>query len=1289
MSRKMMSLLQWIVAIAILVSVTYLPGASSELSDGVTQHINVSLSNSDCTHPSCFTWSEYLMDPSQCFSSYSNVTLLPGEYPLHQYLLVRDVESLSIYGGVPVSGHARDNQVVINCNGTAGGIGFINVTDFVLSGVTLMSCGASGADVIKGFRNIEVLYGGYLSFRLHINSQFFALYIMQGFNVTLNQLFITNSTQSGLLYLTPHGNTCIQDSVFTYSNYKLLERYMHGKVDCSEDNWECFAKNIWILYIPIFPTFKMNTVSNITVERTEISYGVNLRQSQQMATESAGLGLLTPPPGLSEHPLHVTISKSSFQNNFGFFAAHLFMGIFANSSVFIDNCSFTHANIIREENNRIKWNVVHPRDACVKIRVATFELMHIITHAIAVQVTLSNVHITENFGGGLHISSSTGSRVPANVTVKLKKVKVVQNYLFYAPLTGTAAVLLSERRANSQDSTYMLSSLQSVEISNNSIVFSDESELTKDLLWKEGIDFGCMKVQWTEVHFNQTVFYNNSITAVYSIAGDLHFYGVNNFRNNTGVCGGALSLNHNSLMYLHPGTQLYIVGNSAVKYGGGICVNRGFPPTFLSDCFYKVMDPNILYQSNTFIYLEGNKAAITGYTVFGGPVNKCFSLLTYTDDYLDVHITSKAVFEHVFHMELNSPWYQISSLPHTVCFCAAETPHCERKIKDISVYPGQTFKVWAVGIGFGSPSDGISPAIVRSRIESKYYIFPELQSLSNACEPLNYTVLAPEGISGILVLITVERYAAPDKPKRLNITTLKCPNGFILQQSECGCHPMLQRASIRCEIDTKTFTRSGTIWIGVSEREGLLTHMHCPNAYCKLQQVEFKLDTPDAQCASDHSGILCGECKDGFALVLGSSRCQHCSYAYLVLIVVFAIAGLLLVMVLGRLNITVASGTMNGVLFFTNVVKPSSDAFISSFVSKHFTIIIAWLNLDLGIEVCFSSHLDMFWKSLLQFAFPLYIWLLVAGIIVLSRYSTLAARLSGRNAVPVLATLFLLSYAKVLDTIIAAFSFTSVEAEKNGPLVVWLHDGNLKYMQGKHIALVVVSSLFAIFYIIPLTLLLLFAPALQRIGHYRVVRLIQRLKPILDAFQGPYKDKFRWWPGLMLVVRIILFIALTANTTHDPRLSVLLVALAVFALIPVGLIWFGGVYKNKLLITLETALNSSLLIFAMWSLFNYSAYGNKAELSKHQQAAAYTMISIFYALLMGVLFYHIAKKLTDLGIPDYLMNFIRRRHGQQGDGEGEEIEMRGRQDSGCAPVAQPPTVSVVDLRELREPLLTD
>ena len=56
------------------------------------------------------------------------------------------------------------------------------------------------------------------------------------------------------------------------------------------------------------------------------------------------------------------------------------------------------------------------------------------------------------------------------------------------------------------------------------------------------------------------------------------------------------------------------------------------------------------------------------------------------------------------------------------------------------------------------------------------------------------------------------------------------------------------------------------------------------------------------------------------------------------------------------------------------------------------------------------------------------------------------AQLSGSNSVPVHTTLFLLSYGKVLASIIVAFPFTSLEAENISPLV-WLHDRNLRFLQ--------------------------------------------------------------------------------------------------------------------------------------------------------------------------------------------------------------------------------------------------
>ena len=80
-----------------------------------------------------------------------------------------------------------------------------------------------------------------------------------------------------------------------------------------------------------------------------------------------------------------------------------------------------------------------------------------------------------------------------------------------------------------------------------------------------------------------------------------------------------------------------------------------------------------------------------------------------------------------------SSFYQVSSQPLTICFCYQGLElMCDASVVQQSVFPGQTFHVLAVGKGIG-----ISPALVKSRINGKYDISPKVQSLGIACEPLN------------------------------------------------------------------------------------------------------------------------------------------------------------------------------------------------------------------------------------------------------------------------------------------------------------------------------------------------------------------------------------------------------------------------------------------------------------------------------------------------------------------------------------------------------------------------
>uniref|UniRef100_A0A1X7TU69 Uncharacterized protein n=1 Tax=Amphimedon queenslandica TaxID=400682 RepID=A0A1X7TU69_AMPQE len=68
---------------------------------------------------------------------------------------------------------------------------------------------------------------------------------------------------------------------------------------------------------------------------------------------------------------------------------------------------------------------------------------------------------------------------------------------------------------------------------------------------------------------------------------------------------------------------------------------------------------------------------------------------------------------------------------------------------------------------------------------------------------------------------------------------------------------------------------------------------------------------------------MCGSCTEGYSLLMGSNKCGHChnNYTMIAWIALFAVMGVLLVVLLIALNLTVSVGTLNCLLFYANVVK--------------------------------------------------------------------------------------------------------------------------------------------------------------------------------------------------------------------------------------------------------------------------------------------------------------------------------------------------------------------------------
>ena len=373
-------------------------------------------------------------------------------------------------------------------------------------------------------------------------------------------------------------------------------------------------------------------------------------------------------------------------------------------------------------------------------------------------------------------------------------------------------------------------------------------------------------------------------------------------------------------------------------------------------------------------------------------------------------------------------------------------------------------------------------------------------------------------------------------PFYITINFLPCPAGFSLTSEKpfkCDCNHQLQHLpTVKCHIQDKTISRSGLVWVGSDGNETVITSQQCPLDYCKQEDINVTLHNPDSQCNYNHSGTLCGGCQAGLSLVLGSNRCQHCSNAHIALLLPFAISGIVLVFFIKGIDLTISQGTLNCFIFYANVIKANEHLLFPE-KQTPLTVFISWLNLDLGIETCFFDGLSAYVKVWLQFVFPLYIWSIVGLIIVLSRYSDRVAKVMGNNSVPVLATLFLLSYAKLLRTIILALSF-SILTTTDSSKAVWSTDGNMDYFGPKHTLLFITAVAILLIFWLPYTLVLFSGQWLYRCKSYFVTRMLIKIKPFLDAHYGPMKSNHHYWYGALLLLRVtilLLSVLIPANHT--------------------------------------------------------------------------------------------------------------------------------------------------------------
>ena len=725
------------------------------------------------------------------------------------------------------------------------------------------------------------------------------------------------------------------------------------------------------------------------------------------------------------------------------------------------------------------------------------------------------------------------------------------------------------------------------------------------------------------------------------LGSSIYFSGNTSFTANTASRGGGEYL-ANSFNFFSRYAILIFDGNNVTQYGGAVYVEDYDPVAYcfnidiqkLDRCFFQIegsynvwsrADYEVKAYLNIQLQYYANHAQIARSAVYGGVLNSCIMEIRYDTGGQTVSNGSLLYLD----LEVDS----VSSDPYKVLLCEDGIPNLNTSNSELvrQVYPGELLHFPVVAAGQGEDT---TPAVIRALFNDPYGIaslaqFQDTQNVKKNCTELYYQMhSSATKYNETLVLYADGPCSTDGQLLRISLQFLPCPPGFSLNSSEstCDCEPRLQKYTTECNITKMTITREGMFWVGYDNHlQALILQPHCPFDYCRLatDRISFPLNNTDLQCENKRSGILCGKCKSGLSLALGSSKCLQCSNLHVLLIIPFALAGIALVVLLLACRVTVAAGTINGLIFYANIVTVNRAIFFPPNETNILTVFIAWLNLDLGIETCFFDGMDEYTKSWLQFVFPLYVWSLVGLIIVSSEYSPRIARLFGSNPVAVLATLFLLSYSKLLRTIIATFSFTFLDHPDDVQVAVWLYDGNIQYLHGKHIALFLIALLTLVIFYLPYTLLLTVGQWLQAKSNRKLFYWINnpRIKPFLDAYHAPYKDKHRYWTGLLLCLRCILLLVFAFNTRADPSLNLLAISSVAFGLILITR-YTGAVYRMLWVDILEASFVFNLGIFAVATY-----YVKLAVVPVSQAAVAYTSVSIVFATFIGVLLYNTCQRM--------------------------------------------------------------
>ena len=425
----------------------------------------------------------------------------------------------------------------------------------------------------------------------------------------------------------------------------------------------------------------------------------------------------------------------------------------------------------------------------------------------------------------------------------------------------------------------------------------------------------------------------------------------------------------------------------------------------------------------------------------------------------------------------------------------------------------------------------------------------------------------------------------------LSIELSSCHTGYIFDKSQrqCICYPYSD--IVHC-IGDHTEIQIG-YWIGFLTEH--YTSSICPSNYCNfVKRTEtspgyYELPrTLDGQCSPHRTGVACGECKPGYTLAYDSPKCintSKCSAGMIFLVVLLTILYWIAIVaivfcLMYFFQFQISSGYAYAIIYYCSIV----DILLVNYVSEEVTYVVdilsnfAKLTPQLFGQLCLVEGLSGIDQQFIHYTHALAVSLILLIIILVTRYSPRFAAFVSRCIIRVICLLLLLSYTSLASTslqLLRPLTFNDVDEVRA------YSSPDIKYFTGRYLAYAIVAILCEVIIVIGLPLLLLLEPLLSRRINF------VKIKPLLDEFQGCYKDKYCWFAAYYLICQqVIILIVYVGNGNYYNMIYGLQTACIIIAMIH-G--WIQP-YKNNLLNGLDEIILLILVLVINLNLFSFLSF---------------------------------------------------------------------------------------------------